>query len=45
MPLRPESDQRLLPWTLDDIRRLGLDHTPALITAIEKTWEGIGGAK
>jgi len=45
MPLRPESDQRLLPWTLDDIRRLGLDPTPALISAIDKTWEGIGDAK
>ena len=45
MPLRSESDQRLLPWTLADVKRLGLEATPALIAAIEKTWEGIGGGE
>lgn len=43
MPLRPERDQRLMPWTLDDIRRLGLEATPALIAAVQATWEEIGG--
>ena len=42
---RHEADQRLKPWTRADITRLGLEPTPALIAAIEKTWEGIGGAK
>ncbi len=44
LPRRPDSDQRLLPWTTDDITRLGLEATPELIAAIEKTWNGIGGA-
>ena len=45
MPLRPESDQRLLPWRLEDVTRLKLDATPELIAAIKKTWEAFGGGR
>jgi len=44
MPLRPEGDQRLLPWKEEDVTRLKLQATPGLIAAIKKTWEAFGGA-
>ncbi len=43
MPLRPASQQILKPWTLDDIRRLKLDLTPELATALDDTWSPLGG--
>lgn len=45
MPLRPESDQRLLPWKLEDVTRLKLKETPELVAAIKKTWETFGGER
>lgn len=43
MPTRPDAEQRLYPWTPDDIRRLKLKPTPELIAAVANTWKEIGG--
>lgn len=45
MPLRPDSDQRLIPWTLADIKRLNLEPKATLVAAIEATWGRIGGER
>ncbi len=45
MPLRPESDQLLLPWTMEDLGRLKLEPTPDLVAAVKATWAGIGGPR
>lgn len=39
LPLRPDSDQRLEPWDVDDVRRLKLEMTPELIKALHITRE------
>lgn len=43
MPLRPECDQRLMPWTEEDITRIGLEPTPELIAAVKSTRNHLGG--
>jgi hypothetical protein len=45
MPLRPDADQRLDPWTETDVRRLKLDPTPELIQAVKTTWNQTGGTR
>jgi hypothetical protein len=42
MPMRPDEEQRLMPWTEDDLRRLLLEPTPELIKALKDTWDNIG---
>jgi hypothetical protein len=43
MPVRPDCDQLLQPWTLEDLRRLKLDLTPAFLKALRITWGRNGG--
>jgi hypothetical protein len=43
MPLRPAEQQILKPWTLEDLRRLKLELTPELATALDDTWSPLGG--
>ncbi len=43
MSVRPDSDQVLKPWTLEDLRRLKLDPTSAFHKALLATWGSKGG--
>lgn len=38
MPTRPPEDQVLTPWTIDDIKRLGLTMTEEMMKALHLTW-------
>ena len=38
MPVRPPEDQILTPWTIDDIKRLGLTMTEEMMKALHLTW-------
>ncbi len=41
MPLRPDHEQRLLPWKIEDLKRLKLEAAPELVAAIKNTWNEI----
>jgi len=43
IPARPDSDQRLLPWTTEDLQRLRLELTPEFMEALRVTWGASGG--
>jgi len=43
MPLRPDADQLLQPWTLADLTRLKLDITNEFHKALHATWGSKGG--
>lgn len=43
MPLRTNKEQVLLPWTLEDLRRLNIELTPEMAKAMEDTWGTLGG--